>query len=359
MLDMQLPPQDGIKDAWEELKRSRPRLHQKDAADLLGITEAVLVASRCGDGVVRMKPEWKELLAGLAAVGAVKTITRNQHAVHETIGHYSNLTLQGPFALVQDNGLDLRLLLPAWHCGFAVSERVSTGTRWSLQFYDRRGASVHKIFLEAEADVGAFLRLISRLADADQGTEQLLVEAAAVADHGATTAAVAPDGATLLDDWAALQDTHDFHGMLTAHRIGRREAMTRAQGRFTRSAGTDALRTLLEKVQGSGVPIMVFVGNPGAVQIYTGPVADVRVLGPWLNILDPAFNLHVREDAIESVWIVEKPTADGVVTSLEAYAHDGTEIVTLYGARKPGIPELPAWRAALDALATTVAAVPA
>src|SRR5690348_18119092 len=29
------------------------------------------------------------------------------------------------------------------------------------------------------------------------------------------------------------------------------------------------------------------------------------------NILDPDFNMHLREDLIESAWVVRKPTTDG------------------------------------------------
>ena len=61
-------------------------------------------------------------------------------------------------------------------------------------------------------------------------------------------------------------------------------------------------------------------------------------------MLDPGFNLHLREDLIEHVWVVEKPTSDGVVTSVEAFDRSGELMAMFFGARKPGKPELPAWR---------------
>jgi putative hemin transport protein len=30
----------------------------------------------------------------------------------------------------------------------------------------------------------------------------------------------------------------------------------------------------------------------------------LKAVGPWYNILDPSFNLHLREDAIDQVWVV-------------------------------------------------------
>ena len=61
-------------------------------------------------------------------------------------------------------------------------------------------------------------------------------------------------------------------------------------------------------------------------------------------MLDPGFNLHLREDAIASVWVVEKPTSDGIVTSIEAFDHDGELMAMFFGARKPGQPERADWR---------------
>jgi putative hemin transport protein len=71
----------------------------------------------------------------------------------------------------------------------------------------------------------------------------------------------------------------------------------------------------------------------------------------WLNVLDPGFNLHLREDLIDAVWIVEKPTSDGIVTSVEAFDRDGGLMAMFFGARKPGIPEREEWRELVRKLA--------
>jgi putative hemin transport protein len=110
----------------------------------------------------------------------------------------------------------------------------------------------------------------------------------------------------------------------------------------------EAVRATLMDASFSGTPIMCFVGNPGCIQIHSGPVSriepmDIRGVS-WLNVLDADFNLHLREDSIAHVWAVEKPTSDGVVTSVEAFDHAGELMAMFFGARKPGKPELVAWR---------------
>jgi putative hemin transport protein len=110
---------------------------------------------------------------------------------------------------------------------------------------------------------------------------------------------------------------------------------------------------VLEAAARDGLPIMVFVNNPGCIQIHTGPVAHLKTAGPWFNVLDPDFNLHLREDLVKSAWVVRKPTSDGFVTSLELY--DATEglVVQFFGKRKPGQSESLDWRRIVEGLCAT------
>ena len=90
----------------------------------------------------------------------------------------------------------------------------------------------------------------------------------------------------------------------------------------------DAVERALESAAASGLSIMCFVGNRGMIQIHTGPVRQLRRTGPWYNVLDPKFNLHLDTTAIASSWVVNKPTSDGWVTSLELYAANGDLIAS-------------------------------
>lgn len=96
---------------------------------------------------------------------------------------------------------------------------------------------------------------------------------------------------------------------------------------------------------------MVFIGNNSCLQIHTGKAERIVRTGPWINVLDAEFNMHLRDDAIESVWIVKKPTDLGLVHSIEAYDNEGKLIVQFFGKRKPNIPEREDWREVVDLLA--------
>lgn len=98
---------------------------------------------------------------------------------------------------------------------------------------------------------------------------------------------------------------------------------------------------------------MIFIGSRGCIQIHTGKVKKLLQTGPWFNVLDPEFNMHLREDAIADVWLVKKPTEDGFVTSLEAFDTAGMLIVQFFGKRKPRIPEREDWRQVIADYAVT------
>ena len=141
-----------------------------------------------------------------------------------------------------------------------------------------------------------------------------------------------------------MKDTHEFFDFLKRHEADRLSALRAAPEGHARRVDNSAAEKVLNLAQERDVPIMVFVGNRGCIQIHTGPVKELRRTGPWFNVLDPGFNLHLRTTLITESWVVRKPTSDGIVTSLECYDEDGEIIVQFFGERKPGKPELVGWR---------------
>jgi putative hemin transport protein len=335
---------DDIARRWQKLRDERPDTQAREGADLLGVTEGALVASGCGDTAVRLAPDWKELLHGLSSLGRVMALTRNDSAVHERHGRYEQVSVGGPHALVLGPDIDLRLFIGQWASAFAVQEGAGDAARSSLQIFDKSGGAVHKVYVGERSEPGSYARLVERLAAPDQSRD-LPVEPPPPPRRDRPDVEIPVEA--LRRDWRALRDTHDFIEMLRRHDVGRLQAIRLAGREFTDPARPRAVTSLLQTAAAREVPIMVFVGNRGAIQIHTGPVRTLRWAGPWFNVLDPDFNLHLRADRIASAWVVRKPTDDGVVTSLELFDPAGEVIAYLFGARKPGHVESEAWRALL------------
>ena len=325
----------------------------KDAAEYLGISEGAAVAAHMGahdypPKAIALKGPWVELLQALQLCGPLMALTRNESTVHEKTGVYQNVSVSGHIGLALGEEIDLRLFFSQWHAGFAVTELAANpGNRSSvsLQFFDAHGMAVHKIFPREKTDREALDAVVQAYTDVD-------------AKHAVTFTPAEPKPATKPDSacnakalataWGAMRDTHEFFSLLKNHDVERQQSFRLMEGSFTQRVAPHALREMLMEASFGGVSIMCFVSSPGCIQIHTGPVKriepmDVRGIS-WLNVIDPDFNLHLREDSIANVWVVEKPTADGVVTSIEAFDHHGDLMAMFFGARKPGIPELQAWR---------------
>lgn len=338
---------------WAALKAGTPHLRARDAAEQLKISEAQLVDSQVGHGARRLKADWPSFFAALPNLGRVMALTRNEDAVHERRGTYEQASFEGHVGLVLGPDIDLRIFLNHWRSLFAIEEQGRKGLMRSLQIFDAQGTAIHKIYAEEATDLDAWQALVRHLA-MDAPAEPLAV--APVEKAAPKNAAVDRDA--FLAEWSALKDTHEFFGFLKRHKVEPREAFRLSEGRFTARLSAQGTHDLLGRASERGVPIMVFVGNPGLIQIHTGPVLRIERMGPWLNVLDPDFNLHLREDRIGETWLVRKPTVDGFVTSVEIFNQDCGRIASFFGKRKPGEPELEAWRDLAEGLAPTPPVAP-
>ena len=333
-------------------------LRARDAAEHLSLSEGAVLAAHTGVHnhplrAVPLKREWLAILQALEACGPLMALTRNDTTVHEKTGVYQHLSAQGPVGLAVGEDIDLRLFFSHWHAGFAVNEtQTDGGQSASLQFYDRWGTAVHKVYPRAQTNLVAWEQTINRWIDPGQE--------ARFETGRAPQPARAPDEDALAiaeafaQAWSEMTDTHQFFGLLRQFGLERQQAFSLVEGRFAHRVDPGAVRQMLLAASLDGTPIMVFVGSPGCIQIHTGPVKRVEPMEmrgkTWLNVLDPGFNLHLREDRIGHAWIVEKPGDHGTVTSLEVFDDQGELMAMFFGARKPGKPELPAWQQLLEPL---------
>lgn len=334
------------------LQRSEPNLRVRDAAGRLGVSEAELVAARCGRGVVRLDGRWGALLEALPGLGPVMTLTRNEYAVHEKVGRYEPVSVSGDGALVTGPDIDLRIRHSRWRFGYAVTDKTERGVRQSLQFFDAAGTAVHKIYLREDSDVDAYARLIAAHVAEDQSAGER-VDARAPRARPRTDEV---DVEALRRRWRALEDVHQFSPMLRDLKVSRVRACELVGPEFAERVEPDSFRIALERAAAESLPIMVFVPSPGVVQIHTGPVKNLKRVGEWFNVLDPGFNLHLRDGGIAAAWILRKPTTEGVVTSLEIFDADGGQIAWMFGQRDRGAPERPEWRRLVDGLERTESA---
>ena len=361
-----IDPQHETRQRFAQARASG--LRAKEAAETIGTTEGMALAAHRFHGLPdlarwpvdtplttwALRPQWLALLTSLEACGPLMALTRNGTTVHEKTGTYTHLSGSEHMGMAVGPDIDLRLFFQRWAGGFLVVEpgNATDGqVKSSLQFFDARGVAVHKVFPVQGTQRGIWERVVASWVDTEHPVhfDPHLPTEPKPSGQGL-------DAQALAADWAAMTDTHQFFSLLKKHQVERQLAFSAVRGRFTRQVPVSAMRQALYKAAFDGLPIMVFVGNPGCIQIHTGPVARIEPMEmadkTWLNVLDKGFNLHLREDRIAHCWVVEKPTADGTVSSLEVFDTDGEPMTLLFGARKPGQPELQGWKNLLADITT-------
>lgn len=329
--------------AYASLVDSGRRLRRRELAAELNLTEAELTDAQLGCKRLRLDTNFPQLMGELHRLGTVLSLTRNEAAVHERKGRFPRVHIQRPVGLVigTDRKIDLRQLFNHWYQGFAVAEMLTSGMRYSLQFFDRYGVAVQKIFLQPDSHFEAYFQLLERFGASNQqqplAFEPQQPAVAELADHQVDTLA-------LTRNWASLNDERSCFGFLRDHRVSRQQAFRLVGAPWAEPVAPGRLKPLLEQAANTSVPLSCQVGSRGNIQIHSGEITTVKSVGNWLNVLDPEFNLHLDMERIASAWLVRKPSKVGTLTSLELYTDNGTRAAQFFGALQPGKPEPDRWR---------------
>jgi putative hemin transport protein len=324
-------------------------LRERDIAANLGISEAALMAAECGIAAIRIDANPNRLLERAPEMGEVMALSRNESAVHEKIGVYENIQIGEMTSLTLGENIDLRIFNRVWAHAFAVTKTDGETVRRSLQYFDKSGEAIHKVHLRPASNLEAYEKIVVDFRLDDQ-SQEFVAQPFTQPPNGRKDGF---DVAELRDAWSKMTDTHEFFGMLKKLDIDRQAAVRSVGEDYAWKLADDAAAEFFRKSVESQMNLMCFVANRGIVQIHTGPVSNVQPMGPWLNVMDPTFHLHLRADHITEAWAVRKPTRDGHVTSIEAYGKDGEMIIQFFGKRKEGNLEMPEWRALVESLATT------
>lgn len=345
------PTLDSAEATYQAVARLKKlnKLRQREIAQQLKISECEVVAARCGlkddefGHVVRLNADAQSrmsLFQNMPSVGKVMALTRNETVVHERKGTFGDVQVGPNMGLVLGADIDLRLFLSHWQHAYAVTD-AGERTLHSLQFYDEYGMAIQKIYATAETDLVAFQSLIEQHksyhqdagveVSTDQPVDSVLVE---MSDD---------DVAQFQAAWLAIKDVHEFFPLLKKYNLPRQQAFSLAPNGYAQQVKPTVMAQVLTNAAEQQLPIMVFVGNRGAIQIHTGVVNNIKRMGDWFNVLDPDFNLHIKENEVTDAWVVRRPSDYGVITSLDFFDAHGVQVMTFFGQRHQGEAELPAW----------------
>ncbi len=327
-------------------KAENAKMRDRDLADHLGISEAALLAAQVGAGVTRIAADPDAVMEKLGRLGEVMALTRNESCVLERVGTFGEYHSGQHASMVLGKEIDTRIFPKHWSFGFAVEKETESGLRRSLQFFDAAGDALQKIHLRDTSDHAAWAPLVAELALDDPSGE--IETAPRPATEGAKMNADKRE--ILMEEWGRMTDTHQFNRLVSKLGMNRLGAYRSADPRWVRAVAPESVAGFLQGVRDARQKVILFVGNRGNIQIHWGRFENVKPMGPWLNVLDERFNLHLRGDHIAEVYVVEKPTKRGPAISLEAFDAEGMLIFQCFGQRDGDDDDLATWQGILAAL---------
>ncbi|WP_026966742.1 hemin-degrading factor [Algoriphagus terrigena] len=339
----------SLKQAWENLKTSEPTLRIRDAAAKLGVTEAELLATGIGENVIRLTENFTEQVEEFPKLGRVMSLTRSEGCVLEHKGPFQKIEMiqAGPHKIATVIGpIEQRVFFAGWKFGFAVTTETPRGAMRNLQYFDKAGDAIMKVYLQEKSNPEAYDELVEKFTAAVQSA-QLELEAFPTPEYASREEL---DFEAFSKDWEGMKDTHDFFGMLRKYKLNRLDAVKWIGGKWAHEVDRLSARKVVETAAETKLPIMVFAGNKGNIQIHQGKVQTVRQMGDWLNVLDPDFNMHLNENVVDKAFVVHKNTDDGLVSALELFDKEGEMVAQFFGLRKPGLPQKSEWKDLVDSL---------
>ena len=348
-----------LAERWDSLRTEQPKLAARDAAKTLSVSEADLLATGIGKTVVRLKEGDtvpREIMRRALDLGKVLALTRNENGVLERTGVANKLKSQDEILGLEEDQqkerearlrniaggylggeIDLRFTFDKWKYAFAVTQPGKDGAvARSLQFFDASGNAVHKLYLKNDAGVPVFEQLVADFRAPLQSADLKVAAQPAKAVEK-------PDSAIDVKEfqlaWNEINDVHQFNRLLKEFGVSRQQAMRLAPAGAATRITPQAVRQLLEESARQKIDIMVFLGNGATIQIYSGKVGKVAASPGWFNVLDPDFNLHLRDSAFASGWVVKRAG----ITSVEFYDNNSDQVVSFFGVRQPKQPQPASW----------------
>lgn len=326
------------------LREEKKEMRNRDFAASIGISEAEFIAAHCTIGKAkRLQVNVATLLENVPKVGEVMALTRNEGAVHERTGHFENIVHDEHVPLAFGE-IDLRIFQKKWKFGFEYEMTVLGKFMKSLQFFDQHGVAIFKIFSQNTTNMDEWDILVGKLLNEDQSSTLNTLPLPTKALNDATEI----DFEKLRDRLQQTSNVHQLHAILSEIEIKQDNIAKHTVNEFTDELQRESIDIMLNKVQQQNIPIMCVVGNKGCIQTFTGKVESIKPMGPWLNILNQKFHLHLLISSIDKVKRVRKPTHDNYISALEAFDKNGEMVIQFFEARQEGERESESWRSLLD-----------
>lgn len=149
--------------AWQKLTEQHHHLHQPQAAALLGVPEASLVAALSGQGATLLEGDPADILAAIAPLGKLLMAVSHHAGVLIGIAKPVRFERIGKHVLLFDQHSQLQVQADAIaHLYVLIEERGLHGRQRHLQAFDHQGRALFKLLVLYKQHAGNLAALAQR-----------------------------------------------------------------------------------------------------------------------------------------------------------------------------------------------------
>jgi len=236
----------------------------------------------------------------LPRLGGAVAVTMNTAAVMTQIGSYAAPRFAGAPLTPFSEATCLRLYRPAMETTLAVERMPANRLPCSLQFFSETGAVLHKSFLTDVGDDFAF----GQLADAWTSS----------GDTAGPEPRLSPVAAEPTGDCALQIDS-----IFGDNGLARRAALPDWGANWAWRVSPHLVFDLLVLVSEVRMPLVVAMGNAGAMQVHRGPLEKVRRSGALTVLASGHVTASFEHNEIEEAWVTRIRHEGQSVHVLELY----------------------------------------
>ncbi len=254
-----------LKSEWKKFRSENKNIRIRDAASKMGVSEAEILSTEIGDSVSYLSiSDFSLFLKDILCVDKLMILIRSKIVVHENIIESKNVKLTEN-QIVDINGL-IVLDFDSSHFKYAFFQNKLHAKRQlrSFQIFNKKGDAVVKIYLKSK-DIDIFDNIALKY----ESKYNYELQSGVNVNH-------------LIQEHPNIVFYFDKNNSIP-------EII---------EVSNQSLRVLLDAASNIKLPIQIHGLGVGSVQYHRDIVKNIVDYGPWVNVIDKKFNLHVLESEI-------------------------------------------------------------
>tara|TARA_Y100000994_G_C15654843_1_gene426935 strand:+ start:262 stop:1212 length:951 start_codon:yes stop_codon:yes gene_type:complete len=295
---------NNLKSKWKTFQKDNPKVRIRDAAYQMKVSEAELLSTEINETVSFLLIEdMTAFIKDILKVDKIMLLIRSDYVVHEKTIKTKNIRLEDNQIIDLDkNGCKiLDFNIDAFEYVFFQKKMHSNRELKSFQFFDKAGMAILKIYLKGK-DLGFF--------------DEIELKYKKIY-HYEMQSDLDINNSNLLDSKIKINLPYD----------------TSNSKATCRNISVKSLRLILENASEMKIPIQIHALGLGTIQYHIDTVRNIVDYGPWINVIDQKFNLHVLGNGLTKASLVQYQFKDCQQYLINFFDKNNTHVLGVTGVK--------------------------